>query len=157
MLIQLSALLSRRPATLLAIAAKSSVRNTAWLARADATRTRSDNFPSNTFGFRKPGWETSPAFVLLGDYVSSSPTVVGGSEMAQLMRSFAWEKPSLGPLQSWPDPLIQSVNLILLTRFPAAVFSGPELIVFYNDAFLPLLGERHPSGLQCVADVSSNR
>ena len=79
--------------------------------------------------------------------VSSPPSIFGSGEMAQLIRSFAWETTSLGPLQSWPDSLIQSVSLILFTRFPAAVFWGPQMIVFYNDAFRPLLGERHPNGL----------
>jgi len=79
--------------------------------------------------------------------VPSKPSIVGNGGMAQVIRSFAWETTCLGQLQSWPDSLLQSVNLILFTRFPAAVFWGPKMIVFYNDAFLPLLGERHPSGL----------
>jgi len=77
--------------------------------------------------------------------------IVGDGEMARLIRSFAWETTSLGPLRAWPESLIQSVNLILFTKFPAAVFWGPRMIVFYNDAFFPLLGERHPSGLGKLA------
>jgi hypothetical protein len=82
-----------------------------------------------------------------GDLIPPRPAIMGDGEMARLVRSFRRETTCLGPLQSWPDSLPQSVNLILLTRFPAAVFWGPEMIVFYNDAFLPLLGERHPSEL----------
>jgi hypothetical protein len=43
--------------------------------------------------------------------VSSVSSVVDDNEMALLIQNFTWKKTSLGPLQSWPDSLIQSVNL----------------------------------------------
>ena len=54
--------------------------------------------------------------------------------------------------------LLCSVNLMLACAFPSLVFWGPELVQLYNDAFVPLLAERHPSGLgqtaeQCWSDA----
>lgn len=47
---------------------------------------------------------------------------------------------------------------MLACAFPSLVFWGPDLVQLYNDAFLPLLAERHPSGLgqtaqDCWADA----
>ena len=33
---------------------------------------------------------------------------------------------------------------MLESRFPASIFWGPEMLHFYNDAYLPLSSEKHP-------------
>ena len=49
-----------------------------------------------------------------------------------------------GPIDGWPQALIWAVNSILESRFPASIFWGPEMLHFYNDAYLPLSSEKHP-------------
>ncbi|WP_260740478.1 PAS domain-containing sensor histidine kinase [Tunturiibacter lichenicola] len=58
----------------------------------------------------------------------------------------------------WSEGLLSSVNLMLACAFPSLVFWGEELVQLYNDAFIPLLSERHPSGLgqkaeECWSDA----
>jgi PAS domain S-box-containing protein len=82
----------------------------------------------------------------------------GNSQMAQRVRAHDWSSTVLGRIEEWPDVLLCSVNLMLACAFPALVFWGTELVQLYNDAFVPLLAERHPSGLgqtaqQCWADA----
>jgi PAS domain S-box-containing protein len=82
----------------------------------------------------------------------------GNSQMAQRVRTHDWSSTVLGRIEEWPDVLLCSVNLMLACAFPALVFWGTELVQLYNDAFVPLLAERHPSGLgqtaqQCWADA----
>ena len=67
--------------------------------------------------------------------------------MAELIRAHDWSSTPLGPIEGWSEPLLLSANLMLSCAFPALVFWGKELVQFYNDAFIPLLAERHPSGL----------
>ncbi|MGD0732884.1 MAG: PAS domain-containing protein [Terracidiphilus sp.] len=77
--------------------------------------------------------------------------------MANLIRAYAWSATPLGPMESWSDCLLCSVNLMLACAFPSLIFWGSELVQFYNDAFIPLLAERHPSGLgQRAADCWSD-
>ena len=45
-----------------------------------------------------------------------------------------------------PDPR-QAVSSCLNSRFPILLMWGPELVMVYNDAYAPLLGERHPAAL----------
>ncbi|MGI4757753.1 MAG: PAS domain S-box protein [Janthinobacterium lividum] len=73
--------------------------------------------------------------------------VVGVGEMADRTRSRDWGATSLGPICSWSEALACSVNLMLSCRFPAVIFWGKELIQFYNDAYLPLMAEKHPAAL----------
>jgi len=68
--------------------------------------------------------------------------------MADLVRAFNWSTTSLGPLESWSDPLLTCVNLLLSSRHPMFLWWGPDLIQIYNDAYRPSLGiEKHPSAL----------
>ena len=62
----------------------------------------------------------------------------------ECLRAFDWGTTPLGPRAQWPVALQWSVDLVLAAGFPMAVRWGPELITIYNDAYAPLLGERHP-------------
>jgi signal transduction histidine kinase len=44
--------------------------------------------------------------------------------------------------------------MILMARSPLAVFWGPELAMIYNDASIPLLGDKHPSAIGQPASSS---
>jgi PAS domain S-box-containing protein len=73
--------------------------------------------------------------------------IQGNGRMAELIRACDWGSTALGPIEDWSESLLCAINLMLACAFPALVFAGPELIQLYNDAFRPLLAERHPSGL----------
>ena len=67
--------------------------------------------------------------------------------MAELIRTHDWSSTPLGLIEDWSEALLLSANLMLSCAFPSLVFWGKELVQLYNDAFVPLLAERHPSGL----------
>jgi PAS domain S-box-containing protein len=71
----------------------------------------------------------------------------GNSRMAGLIRTHDWSLTPLGPIEDWSEALLLSANLMLSCAFPSLVFWGKELVQLYNDAFIPALAERHPSGL----------
>jgi signal transduction histidine kinase len=70
-----------------------------------------------------------------------------GGEMGALMRSVDWTRTPLDPVESWPPALRFSVSLILNSSFPTAVGWGPDLYLLYNDAYRPVLGDKHPWSL----------
>lgn len=63
--------------------------------------------------------------------------------MAEQIRTHDWSATPLGPLESWPEMLRTTVALCLDSRFPQAIFWGPELVMLYNDAFVPIMGNKH--------------
>jgi PAS domain S-box-containing protein len=67
--------------------------------------------------------------------------------MPARVRDFDWAKTPLGPRERWPRPLWQAVEIILASGFPMAVRWGTELISIYNDAYIPILGDKHPAAL----------
>jgi PAS domain S-box-containing protein len=85
--------------------------------------------------------------VIAADATNSSKFFPGNSEMARRMREFDWSVTPLGPIESWPQSLLASIRLMLNSRYPMFVWWGPELINFYNDAYIPVLGARHPAAL----------
>jgi PAS domain S-box-containing protein len=71
----------------------------------------------------------------------------GGGEMGGRIRSFDWSKTPLGPIQNWSPALLTTVRIVLANRFPILLWWGPEYISIYNDAYIPILGEKHPWAL----------
>ncbi|RUR84200.1 hypothetical protein PCC6912_17940 [Chlorogloeopsis fritschii PCC 6912] len=72
---------------------------------------------------------------------------VGDSEMAVLMRSHDWSKTPLGSVENWSQSLKIAVNICLNSRFPMVIWWGEELTLLYNDAWRPILGNKHPQAL----------
>lgn len=66
------------------------------------------------------------------------------SETSARLRAFDWSSTALGPLSGWPTSLRVAVGVCLNSRFPMSVMWGPDLVLVYNDACIPLLGPRHP-------------
>jgi PAS domain S-box-containing protein len=71
----------------------------------------------------------------------------GKSEIAHLLRNTDWDSSPLGPPEAWPHTLRTVVSLMLNSKFPMFVAWGPELGVLYNDAYIDILGEKHPWAL----------
>src|SRR5215510_3918660 len=77
----------------------------------------------------------------------ASGRLTGGGEMGTLIREVDWTKTPLGPIESWPQSLKTSILLTLNSRYPMFVWWGRELTNLYNDAYIPILGARHPWAL----------
>ncbi len=71
----------------------------------------------------------------------------GGGEMAARMRAFDWSTTPLGPVKQWPQSLRICLRIVLGSGYPMAICWGPEYIGLYNDAYIPVLGSKHPAGL----------
>ena len=67
------------------------------------------------------------------------------SETADLVRSHDWAATPLGPVRTWPAALVNTVRTVLACRLPMYVAWGAELTQIYNDAYRPILGDKHPA------------
>jgi signal transduction histidine kinase len=68
----------------------------------------------------------------------------GAGEMAARIQAFDWAKTPLGPMDTWSPALITTLRIVLANRFPHVLWWGPEYIQFYNDAYRPIPGGKHP-------------
>jgi diguanylate cyclase (GGDEF)-like protein len=75
----------------------------------------------------------------------------GGGEMGRLVRSKDWSRTPLGPPESWPRSLRTMLGALLGSRFPMLLWWGPELLHLYNDAYRPILRDKHPASLGAPA------
>jgi PAS domain S-box-containing protein len=71
----------------------------------------------------------------------------GPGEMRRRVREFDWASTSLGPIERWPMALRSTVDTLLASAFASIVLWGPELIQIYNDAYVPIIGVKHPAAL----------
>jgi len=67
--------------------------------------------------------------------------------MGAMMRAHDWSASPLGHPRNWPQALRTTVGLMLNSKFPMFVAWGPELGFLYNDSYVPILGEKHPTAL----------
>lgn len=72
---------------------------------------------------------------------------VPGSKLASLVETGDWSAGPLGDPQEWPQSLRTAVGICLSSRFPILLWWGPELVMIYNDAYRPMLGQKHPRAL----------
>lgn len=73
----------------------------------------------------------------------------GGGKVGSLIRALDWTKTPLGPLRDWPQSLKTTVSICQNSRFPVLIWWGPELVMIYNDAYVELIGTKHPEALGC--------
>jgi signal transduction histidine kinase len=70
--------------------------------------------------------------------------LAGGGEMGSLMRAFDWSNHPLGPPKTWSPALQSTVRLLLANCSPMLLWWGPHFLSIYNDAYIPVLGDKHP-------------
>lgn len=71
----------------------------------------------------------------------------GNSEMAAEMRAHDWAATSLGDPAHWPEALKIPLRMLLTSRSEMWIGWGDDLLFFYNDAYIPTLGIKHPAML----------
>jgi PAS domain S-box-containing protein len=73
--------------------------------------------------------------------------LTAGSEMADCIRAYDWSHSPLGPVEFWPAALLSTLSICLSARFPMAIYWGAKGHLLYNDAWRPILGNKHPWAL----------
>src|SRR5450432_499585 len=83
--------------------------------------------------------------------VQAEAWLVGGGEMGAIMRSTDWSRTKLGPIEHWPRSLRTMLGVVLGSRFPMLLWWGPDMLHLYNDAYRPILRDKHPASLAAPA------
>jgi len=63
-----------------------------------------------------------------------------------LLDALPWEDTPLGGRSTWPPALESFLALLRRSRRPQYLVWGPDRRFFYNAAFLPVMGIKHPAG-----------
>lgn len=63
------------------------------------------------------------------------------------MRAKDWRATPLGDPDGWPEGLKVPLRMMLSSRFEMWLGWGDDLAFFYNDAYIPTLGAKHPFAL----------
>ena len=74
--------------------------------------------------------------------------IIGGGEAGALLRSMDWEQLPLGAPRTWSPSLRTAIDICLNSRFPIALYWGPQYLMLYNDDLQPMVGaNKHPWAL----------
>ena len=73
--------------------------------------------------------------------------LAGGGDMGHRMRQMDWALTPLGVPDAWPQSLRSTLSMLLPSKAQIILFWGPEFTVFYNDAYRPVFGAKHPHAL----------
>lgn len=63
------------------------------------------------------------------------------------MQALDWTQTPVGAVESWPQSLKSTVRTLLGSRYPMILLWEQELIQIYNDAYINLIGTKHPYAL----------
>ncbi len=75
-------------------------------------------------------------------------SVSGGGKTGARFRSMDWSKTTMGSLHTWPEELQISLDTLFHSRMPMVIWWGPDLILFYNDAYKQSLAkDKHETAL----------
>ena len=77
--------------------------------------------------------------------------LAGGGLAGKLMRAKRWEETPLGAPGFWPQSLKTVVRILLTSRYQMWMCWGPQLTMFYNDAYGPTLGVKQQWALGASA------
>ena len=76
------------------------------------------------------------------------PFLSGGGETGALLRAADWDFHILGNPEGWPQSLKTSLGIVLGSSCPMCIWWGKDRPVrLYNDAFIPVMGKKHPEAL----------
>ncbi len=67
--------------------------------------------------------------------------------MGALMRHHDWSSRPVGVPENWPTSLRVLVASLLQSQLPMYIAWGDQYTQFYNDAYRPILGTKHPAAL----------
>ncbi|MFF3453992.1 SpoIIE family protein phosphatase [Streptomyces sp. NPDC002730] len=65
----------------------------------------------------------------------------------ELLAGIEWAATPLGPPESWPGPLVDTLRLMLTSEHGMALYWGAEFTTLYNLGSSPIVGAKHPWAL----------
>jgi hypothetical protein len=81
--------------------------------------------------------------------------LIGGATRTPVQRMVLdhdWSATALGDEAEWSVTLRSAAGTVLNSQFGMVLFCGPDLVQVYNDAYVPMLGDRHPWAMGARAD-----
>jgi hypothetical protein len=79
--------------------------------------------------------------------VPDDALLAAAGDLRSAYQEVDWAATPVGPAASWSPALRSALDLALNTRFPVTLFWGPEFVLLYNEAYIPVLAEKHPDAL----------
>ena len=67
--------------------------------------------------------------------------------MSGFIDAIDWSATALGARNAWSVSLTLAVDMVLASAIPMALRWGEEFVLIYNDAYRPILGDKHPWAL----------
>ena len=68
-------------------------------------------------------------------------------ETGRIILDRDWSGTSLGPIDGWSPALKGNISMLLAAQMQIILFWGPDYLAFYNDAYAPAIGDKHPRAL----------
>ncbi|MET0981498.1 MAG: PAS domain S-box protein [Telluria sp.] len=65
-----------------------------------------------------------------------------GRHMGERIRDMDWSAHPMGPCEGWEPALRTSLGIMLSSSFPSFLAWGEDLALFFNDAYVPVLGQK---------------
>ncbi len=75
------------------------------------------------------------------------PFLNGAGAMAAAFAQADWAASPVGVAATWSPALQAALGMILAAKAEIILFWGPDYVAFYNEAYAPTIGQKHPRAL----------
>ncbi|MER5386095.1 SpoIIE family protein phosphatase [Streptomyces sp. NPDC002688] len=79
--------------------------------------------------------------------IAAARMFAGAGAFGELLSGIEWAATPLGPPESWPGPLVDTLRLMLTSEHGMALYWGAEFATLYNLGSSPIVGAKHPWAL----------
>ena len=89
---------------------------------------------------------------------AAARVLAAGGEAGAIARAVDWSATPLGPVADWSQALRSAAALVLHNDSGMLLWWGPDFVQIYNDAYRPVLGDKHPRAMgqpfrECWSEV----
>jgi two-component sensor histidine kinase len=71
----------------------------------------------------------------------------GSGSIGKVVTDFDWGSTSVGAISTWSQSLLSYTRVMLSSKQPICFWWGPELLMFFNEAYAPMLEHRADTAL----------
>lgn len=83
----------------------------------------------------------------MNDKMHGAAPFAGSTEMHRRINAYPWSSSAIASIDRWPQSLRATITTLLGSRYPMILLWGPGLIQIYNEAYIALIGAKHPDAL----------
>ncbi|KAI1264426.1 hypothetical protein F5Y18DRAFT_436848 [Xylariaceae sp. FL1019] len=93
----------------------------------------------------EPDFASSKKGISNGETAAHRSQLPSSQAFQNVLNNVNWASTPLGPMHEWDPILSQTLRFMMVNPAPNILYWGESQTVIYNEAYVPIVGQKHPS------------